>query len=170
VDKGKVDMPDHPGEKVTQGLEDLSDRLKEYKELGALFTKWRVVFSIGEGLPTDDCINANSETLAEYAKLTQDESMVPIVEPEVLMDGGHDIKRCREVTYQVLKKVFVKLVERKVELSGMLLKPNMVLQGKDNPDKATPKEVAKSTLACFREAIPPEVPGIVFLSGADSST
>ena len=168
VDKGKVDMPDHPGEKITQGLEDLSERLKEYVGLGARFTKWRVVFSIGEGLPTDDCIDANSESLAKFASLSQQEGLVPVVEPEVLMDGGHDIKRCREVTYQVLKKVFVKLVEQKVELFQMLLKPNMVIAGKDDPDKATPEDVAKNTIACLREAIPPEVPGVVFLSGGQS--
>jgi len=165
VDKGKIDMPDHPGEKITQGLEDLSDRLKEYRELGARFTKWRVVFSIGEGIPTDDCINANSETLADFVALSQEAGLVPIVEPEVLMDGDHDIKRCREVTYQVLKKVFVSLVDRKTDLSGLLLKINMMIQGKDNPNKATPKEVAENTLKCLREAVPPELPGIVFLSG-----
>jgi len=165
VDKGKIDMPDHPGEKITQGLDGLGDRLKEYCESGARFTKWRVVFSIGDSLPTDDCINANSETLADFAALSQEAGLVPIVEPEVLMDGGHDIKRCREVTYQVLKRVFVKLVDKKVELSGLLLKPNMVIQGKDNPNKATPEEVAKSTLNCFREVIPSEIPGVVFLSG-----
>jgi fructose-bisphosphate aldolase class I len=165
VDKGKIDMPKHPGEKITQGLGDLSDRLKKYNDLGARFTKWRVVFTITESLPTDDCINANSETLAEFAALSQEAGLVPIVEPEVLMDGAHDIKRCREVTYQVLKKVFVKLVGRKVDLSGLLLKPNMVIQGKDNPQKATSKEIAENTLKCFKEAIPTEVPGVVFLSG-----
>lgn len=168
VDKGKIDMPDHPGEKITQGLDDLGDRLKEYRELGARFTKWRVVFSISDALPTDDCINANSEILATFAALSQKAGLVPIVEPEVLMDGGHDIERCREVTYRVLKRAFVKLVDKKVELSELLLKPNMVIQGKDNPNKATPEEVAESTLKCFKEAIPPEVPGVVFLSGGQS--
>lgn len=165
VDKGKIDMPDHPGEKITQGLDDLSERLGRYFEVGARFTKWRVVFSIGDGMPTDDCIIANSETLAEFAVLSQQAGMVPIVEPEVLMEGGHDIRKCREVTYQVLKMVFVKLVEKKADLSGLLLKPNMVIQGKDNPGKSSPEEIAESTLKCFREAIPPEVPGVVFLSG-----
>lgn len=168
VDKGKVDMPDHPGEKITQGLEDLSGRLKEYYELGARFTKWRVVFTIGENTPTDDCIMTNSETLADFAVLSQEAGLVPIVEPEILMDGDHEIKRCREVTYQVLKMVFVKLVDRKVDLAGLLLKPNMVIQGKDNPNKATSEEVADNTLKCFKEAIPPEVPGVVFLSGGQS--
>lgn len=168
VDKGKVDMPNHPGEKIAQGLDGLGDRLKEYCELGARFTKWRAVFNIGDGLPTDDCINANSEILATFAALSQEAGLVPIVEPEVLMDGDHDIKRCREVTYQVLKRVFVKLVDKKVELSELLLKPNMVIQGKDNPNKATPEEVAESTLNCFREAVPSEVPGVVFLSGGQS--
>jgi fructose-bisphosphate aldolase class I len=165
VDKGKIDMPEHPGEKITQGLEDLGERLGKYYEAGARFTKWRVVFTIGEGIPTDDCIIANSETLAEFAVLSQKAGMVPIVEPEVLMDGNHDIRKCREVTYQVLKMVFVKLVEKNAELSGLLLKPNMVIQGKDHPEKSTAEEIAESTLKCFREAVPPEVPGVVFLSG-----
>jgi len=168
VDQGKIDMPDHPGEMITQGLEGLSERLGKYYELGARFTKWRVVFTIGDGIPTEDSIIANSETLAEFAVQSQNVGLVPIVEPEVLMDGGHDIRKCREVTYQVLKMVFVKLVEKKVDLSGLLLKPNMVIQGKDSSDKVPPELVAESTLKCFREAIPPEVPGVVFLSGGQS--
>jgi fructose-bisphosphate aldolase class I len=169
VDQGKIDMPDHPGEKITQGLDGLSERLGKYYDAGARFTKWRVVFSIGEGLPSDECIIANSETLAEYAFVSQKAQMVPIVEPEVLMDGGHDIRRCREATYQVLKMVFVKLLEKKVDLEGLLLKPNMIIQGKDHPNKSTPKEIAESTLKCFREVVPPEVPGVVFLSGGQSA-
>jgi fructose-bisphosphate aldolase class I len=168
VDKGKVDMPEHPGEKVTQGLDDLSERLGKYYELGARFTKWRVVFTIGDDIPTDDCIIANSETLAEFAVLSQKAGLVPIIEPEVLMDGNHDIRRDREVTYQVLKMVFVKLIEKNAELSSLLLKPNMVIQGKDYPDKSTAEEIAESTLKCLREAVPPDVPGVVFLSGGQS--
>lgn len=169
VDKGAKDMAGFPGEKITEGLDDLRDRLAEYKKLGAKFTKWRAVITIGDGLPTDICIESNSEALARFAALSQEAGLVPIVEPEVVRDGGHDIKRGEEITYKTLKSVFAKLTNHRVKLDGMLLKPNMVTPGKDNREKASPKEVAEATLRCMREVVPSDVPGIVFLSGGQTA-
>jgi fructose-bisphosphate aldolase class I len=168
VDLGTKDLEGFPGEKVTEGLDGLKERLVEYKNLGAQFTKWRAVITIGENIPSDECINQNSERLSQFAILSQEANLVPIVEPEVLMDGGHDINKCAQVTYKTLKVVFNYLNDAGVFLNGMLLKPNMMLPGKDNPNKATSDEIAKATLDCFKEVIPEEVPGIVFLSGGQS--
>lgn len=168
VDKGVVDLPDFLGEKVTEGLDGLKDRLTEYKNLGAKFAKWRAVVTIGNGIPTDTCIEANAEALARYAALCQEQDIVPIVEPEVLMDGGHDLEKCREVTAKMLKAVFEALRVKGVILEGMILKPNMVISGKDNPVQASSKEIAEATVQTFLEVVPREMPGIVFLSGGQT--
>ncbi len=168
VDKGAVDLPNFPGEKITEGLEDLKERLTEYAQMGAKFAKWRAVITIGERIPTDACINENAERLAKYAKLCQEQDIVPIVEPEVLMDGAHDLEKCKEVTSKTLKAVFAKLATNKVILEGVILKPNMVISGKDASYKATPKEIAEVTVATFLEVVPKEIPGVVFLSGGQT--
>ena len=168
VDKGAVDMANFPGEKITEGLDGLRDRLAEYKELGAKFAKWRAVIAIGAGIPSDTCIESNAESLARYAALCQEQDIVPIVEPEVLMDGGHDLARCQEVTKKTLKAVFAKLTAHKAILEGMILKPNMVISGKESTVKAIASEIAKATVETFKEVVPAEVPGIVFLSGGQS--
>lgn len=169
VDKGAKDLAGFPGEKVTEGLDGLRERLAEYLELGARFAKWRAVITIGEGIPSKAVIDANAHALARYAALSQEAGLVPIVEPEVLMDGAHTIQRCEEVTEETLKSVFAGLKEFKVGLSGMLLKPNMVISGKECPQQASVEEVAEATLRCFRKVVPGEVPGIVFLSGGQSA-
>src|SRR5919197_3909666 len=168
VDKGPVDIPSFPGEVVTEGLDGLRSRIKEYKELGAKFAKWRAVITIGDGIPTRTCINANAHALARYAALCQEGDLVPIVEPEVLMDGTHTIERYFEVTQQTLESVFHALYEQRVSLEGMLLKPNMVLSGKDCPQQASVQEVAEMTLRCMKRVVPAAVPGLVFLSGGQS--
>lgn len=168
VDKGAVDLANFPGEKITEGLDGLRERLKEYGEFGVKFTKWRGIITIGEGIPTDTCINSNAEALARFATLSQEAGLVPIVEPEVLMDGAHDIKKSEEVTYKTLKVVFAKLSEHKVYLPGILLKPNWIHPGKDSGQEANDQEIAQSTVRILREVVPAEVPGIVFLSGGDS--
>ncbi len=168
VDKGTKEMAAGSLEKITEGLEGLEERLSEYKSLGAGFTKWRAVIAIGDAIPTDECIQKNADTLAQFAKLSQAYDMVPIVEPEVLMDGGHDIQKCEEVTYKTLKKVFNSLITSGVEISGMLLKPNMVIQGEESGIKASSEEIAEATLRCFSEAVPRDLPGIVFLSGGQA--
>jgi len=168
VDMGTKDMANFPGEKISEGLDGLRERLVEYRNLGAKFTKWRAVITIGEGIPTDTCINSNSEALARFAALTQEAGLVPIVEPEVIRDGVHDIKKGEEVTYKTLKGVFNALGKHKIKLDSMLLKPNMVTSGKDNPEKENPEIVAAATLRCMREVVPPEVPGLVFLSGGQT--
>lgn len=174
VDKGTVDMVNFPGEKITQGLDGLRERLVEYKKMGAQFTKWRAVITIGEGLPaqagipTDKCININAEFLALFAAYSQEAGLVPIVEPEVLMEGTHDIQKSEEVTYKTQKAVFAKLSEYKIYFPGMLLKPNWVHPGKDSGQKTLDKDIAEATLRVLKEAVPPEVLGIVFLSGGDS--
>jgi fructose-bisphosphate aldolase class I len=171
VDKGTEELASGSFEKVTKGLEGLGDRLSEYKKFGARFTKWRAVITIGKAplfekeLPTDECIQKNSDILAKFAKISQENDFVPIVEPEVLMDGDHSIEKCEEITYKTLKTVFMSLSKEGVNLTGMLLKPNMVIQGKESTSKATPSEVAESTLRCFKEVVSKEVPGVVFLSG-----
>lgn len=169
VDKGTVEFPNFPNEKITEGLDGLRERLVEYKNFGARFTKWRAVITIGDGIPTDTCINANAETLARYAAIAQELDLVPIVEPEVLMEGNHDAETCRKVTYKTLKTVFMKLSDYKIDLSGMLLKPNMIVPGNKNGKPINPSEVAEATIQVFREVVPAEVPGIVFLSGGMTS-
>ncbi|MBI4036199.1 fructose-bisphosphate aldolase class I [Candidatus Daviesbacteria bacterium] len=168
VDKGAWRLANFEEEKITEGLDNLRDRLIEYKEMGAKFAKWRAVITIGEGIPTDTCIEANAESLARYAALCQEQDIVPIVEPEVLMDGGHSLEQCKEATAKVLKAVFERLKLHKVVLEGMILKPNMVISGKENPTQASSKEIAQATVETFLEAVPKEVPGIVFLSGGQT--
>ncbi|MCE5324373.1 fructose-bisphosphate aldolase class I [bacterium] len=169
VDTGTADMPMLAGEKLTGGLDGLRDRLVEYRDLGARFTKWRAAISIGDGIPTHACIDANAQMLAEYAALVQDVGLVPIVEPEVLMDGGHDIARCEEVTRMVLRSVFAHLLDRRVALDSILLKPNMILPGKDCSRQVSDGEVADRTITLFKEVVPAAVPGIVFLSGGQDA-
>jgi fructose-bisphosphate aldolase class I len=165
VDKGTASLANFPGEKITQGLDGLRDRLSEYRELGARFTKWRAVITIGECLPTRTCIEANAQALALFAALSQEAGLVPIVEPEILMNGSHTISRCEEVTNATLKSVFGALFEYRVVLEQMLLKTGMILSGRECPQQADVAEVAETTLRCFRRAVPAAVPGIVFLSG-----
>ncbi|HEY0127622.1 MAG TPA: class I fructose-bisphosphate aldolase [Rubrobacteraceae bacterium] len=168
VDKSTVSMPLSPKEKFTQGLDGLGDRLPEYRELGARFTKWRAVVTIAEDIPTRGCVEANARALALYAAFCQEHDLVPIVEPEVLIDGDHSIERCYEVTEWVLRTTFDHLYEHGVELTGMLLKPNMVLSGKEAPRQAGVEEVAQATVECLLRSVPAAVPGIVFLSGGQS--
>lgn len=168
VDKGAKAMPNFPGEKVTDGLDGLRDRLSEYRKLGARFAKWRAVIAIGEKIPTRTCIDTNAELLARYAALCQEADLVPIVEPEVLMDGAHTIERHFEVTLQTLESVFHALSEHRVTPEAMLLKPNMVLSGKDCPQQASMEEVAEATLRCMKRVVPAAVPGLVFLSGGQT--
>lgn len=168
VDKGTIDLPNFPGEKITEGLEGLEQRLTEYAQMGAKFAKWRAVITIGEGIPTDLCIEENAKRLAKYAKLCQQQNIVPIVEPEVLMDGAHDLEKCKEVTTKTLKTVFVKLVTEGVFLEGVILKPNMVISGKESAIQASSEEIAQVTIEVFKEVVPKEVLGIVFLSGGQT--
>ena len=168
VDKGVVDLPNFPGEKITEGLDGLRSRLEEYKALGAKFAKWRGVLTIGEGIPTDTCIEANTESLARYAALCQEQNIVPIVEPEVLMDADNDLEKCKQVTAKTLKKTFERLAAHKVVLEGIILKPNMIISGKKSPTQATAKEIARATVETFLEVVPKKVPGIVFLSGGQT--
>src|SRR5712692_9372309 len=168
VDKGAKAMANFPGEKITEGLDGLRERLAEYRKLGARFAKWRAVISIGDNIPTYTCIAANAEALARYAALCQEGDLVPIVEPEVLMDGAHTIERYFEVTEQTLRSVFDALAEHRVVLEEMLLKPNMVLSGKECPQQASVEEVAQATVRCMKHVVPPAVPGLVFLSGGQS--
>jgi fructose-bisphosphate aldolase, class I len=168
VDKGAKAMANFPGEKITEGLDGLRERLAEYRQLGARFAKWRAVITIGENIPTRTCIDANAEALARYAALCQEGDLVPIVEPEVLMDGTHTIERHFEVTEQTLRSTFYALTEHRVVLEGMLLKPNMVLSGKESPKQASTQEVADATVRCMKRVVPAAVPGLVFLSGGQS--
>jgi len=168
VDVGAKPLAFRPGETVTEGLDGLRERFVEYRELGAQFSKWRAVITIGDGIPTRGCIEANAHALARYAALSQEAGIVPIVEPEVLMDGGHSIDRCYDVTLVTLHAVFRELAGARVQLDGMLLKPNMVLSGKEAKDRAPADEVARRTVECFKNAVPAAVPGIVFLSGGQS--
>lgn len=168
VDKGTVTLAGFPSEKITEGLDGLRDRLGEYRTLGARFAKWRAVFTIGPGIPSMGGILANAHALARYAAACQEMGLVPIVEPEVLMDGSHTIGRCEEITTEVLRTVFRGLQEQRVVLEGALLKPNMVLPGKACPEKATVREVAEATLRCLRRTVPAALPGIVFLSGGQT--
>ena len=191
VDTGAKDMAGHPGEKITEGLDGLRDRLAEYAYMGARFAKWRAVIAVGDGIPTEGCIEANAHALARYAALCQEAGLVPIVEPEVLMDGGHTLERCREVTEEVQRTVFNQLCTQRVTLEGMLLKPNMVLPGLTCPQqeevsevaageqqyqvRLIPRqhddvgEVADATVNCLLRTVPAAVPGIAFLSGGQFS-
>ena len=168
VDKSTVSLPLYPQEKFTQGLDGLGERLPEYRELGARFTKWRAVITIGDGIPTRGCVEANAGALALYAAFCQEHDLVPIVEPEVLIDGDHPIERCYEVTEWMLHATFDHLYEQGVELTGMLLKPNMVISGKEASRQAGVEEVAQATVECLLRSVPAAVPGIVFLSGGQS--
>src|SRR2546421_2727009 len=168
VDKGAKTMANFSGEKITEGLDGLRDRLAEYRKLGARFAKWRAVITIGDKIPTQTCIDANAEALARYAALCQEGDLVPIVEPEVLMDGAHTIERYFEVTEQTLRSVFNALAVHRVVLEDMLLKPNMVLSGKECPQQASVQEVAEATVRCMKHVVPAAVPGLVFLSGGQT--
>jgi fructose-bisphosphate aldolase class I len=168
VDLGAKPLAGAEGEKVTEGLDGLRERLTEYRELGAKFTKWRAVVEIGESRPSAYCIHVNAHALARYAALSQEAGLVPIVEPEVLMDGGHTLDRCYEVTEATLESVFNELFSQRVVYERMLLKPNMVISGKECSEQAGPEQVAKATVRCFRSVVPAAVPGIVFLSGGQS--
>lgn len=165
VDKGAHPLSGFPEEKITEGLDGLRERLEEYFSLGARFTKWRAVITIGKGIPTPACIDANAHVLARFASLSQEAGLVPIVEPEVLMDGTHTITRCAQVTQKTLISVFSELKKYKVFLPGILLKPNMVLSGKDCRTQASVQQVAQATVKIFKKVVPSLVPGIVFLSG-----
>lgn len=168
VDSGAQDMALHPGEKITEGLDGLRGRLAEYKTLGAQFAKWRAVITIGAGIPSQACITANAHALARYAALCQEADIVPMVEPEVLMDGDHSMERCYEVTTLMLKTLFKELAEQGVVLECTILKTSMVLPGKDASKQASTEEVAKETLRCLKENVPHNLAGIVFLSGGQS--
>ncbi len=171
VDAGAIPITNESSEKITEGLDGLSKRLQEYKALGAVFTKWRAIIDIHtkNNLPSEHCIESNAFVLGRYARIVQENDMVPIVEPEVIMDGKHSIEDCYEVTAKTLKKVFNQLDFHKVFLGGILLKPNMVISGKDSDTQASIKDVAKMTVDCLKENVPNEVPGIVFLSGGQSN-
>jgi fructose-bisphosphate aldolase class I len=169
VDKGPVDIPFYPGEVVTEGLDGLRGRLKDYKELGARFAKWRAVITIGDGIPSAACLKANAHALARYASLCQESGIVPIVEPEVLLDGAHSVERCEDVTEETLRTTFVELTAQRVALEGMVLKPSMVVAGKENPRQAGVEEVAERTIRCLKRTVPAAVPGIAFLSGGQSA-
>lgn len=169
VDKSAKDMAGFPGEKVTEGLDGLSERLKEYYSLGARFAKWRAVIKIGDSIPTKGCIGANMNSLARYAALCQEAGLVPIVEPEVLMDGTHTIERCASVTEEVHRSLFHQLYEQRVNLQGIILKPNMILPGKDCPIQVDNETIANATIDCLLRSVPAAVPGIAFLSGGQPS-
>ena len=169
VDTGAKDLAGHPGEKITEGLDGLRERLAEYSQMGARFAKWRAVIAVGDGIPSRGCIEANAQALARYAALCQEAGLVPVVEPEVLMDGDHTLERCGEVTEEVLRTVFNQLYTQRVMLEGMILKPNMVLPGLTCPKQETVDEVADATVRCLLRAVPAAVPGVAFLSGGQSS-
>jgi len=168
VDAGTKALPFHPGEVVTEGLDGLRDRIKEYAALGAKFAKWRAVIDIGQGIPSYGCISTNAQALARYAALCVEGGIVPIVEPEVLMDGAHDVDRCAEVTEWVLKEVYMQLYYQRVPLEQTVLKPNMVVAGKKSPKQAGRDEVAEKTVRVLKRCVPVAVPGIAFLSGGQS--
>ena len=168
VDKGAKDLAGSPNEKVTEGLDGLRERLDLYREQGARFTKWRAVIDIADGRPTAYCLDVNAHALARYAALSQEAGLVPIVEPEVLMDGEHDIAACAAATEAALRATYAALATQQVDLEGTLLKPNMVLSGKSAASRASAEEVAQATLSVFADAVPASVPGCVFLSGGQS--
>jgi len=169
VDTGAKALAGFTGETITEGLDGLRDRLVEYHKLGARFAKWRAVIDIADGIPTSFAVEANAHALARYAALCQENGIVPIVEPEVLMDGGHSIERCEEVTSSVLQTVFNQLFAHRIYLEGMVLKPNMIISGKKASNRAGPEQVAEATLRVLKRHVPPAVPGIAFLSGGQSS-
>ncbi len=168
VDTGAKILAGSPDEKITEGLDGLRERLKEYNKLGAKFTKWRGVYGISKNYPSKQCIQSNAHALARYSALVQECNMVPIVEPEVLMDGEHSAEECYEKTSEVIKKCFEELIVHKVDLKGIILKPNMILAGNKSKDKTSNEKVAKLTLKCLKNSVPSEVPGIAFLSGGQS--
>lgn len=168
VDKGLKPLEGSPEESITQGLDDLDDRCNEYQRIGAKFAKWRAVIKIGEKIPTDQCINENMQALAEYAKIVQNNDMVPIVEPEVLIEGNHSIERCFEVSETTLSTLFNCLNSNRVNIQATILKPSMVTSGSEAESQASVNEVAEQTLRCCLANIPPELPGITFLSGGQS--
>ena len=168
VDAGAKGMAAHPGERITEGLDGLRERLEEYSGMGARFAKWRAVLAVGDGIPSRGCIEANAQALARYAALCQEAGLVPVVEPEVLMDGEHTLERCRELTEDVLRAVFNHLYAQGVTPEGMILKPNMVLPGSTCPEQGSVDEVADATVSCLLRAVPAAVPGIAFLSGGQS--
>jgi|TARA_B100000767_G_scaffold6110_1_gene5890 fructose-bisphosphate aldolase class I len=168
VDKGLTPISEHSKETVTNGLDDLDQRCKEFYKIGAKFTKWRAVITIGSNIPTDDCINENMLRLADYAKIVQSNNMVPIVEPEVLMDGSHTIDECYDVTSRVLKSLFQHLKDKNVDIKGTILKPNMIISGSNCAEQAGVQEVAEKTVKCLLENVPEDLPGIAFLSGGQS--
>ena len=170
VDKGAKALAGYPGETVTEGLDGLRERLEEYRGLGARFAKWRAVIHIGDGIPTPFGTEANAHALARYAMLCQEADLVPIVEPEVLMDGDHTLARCEEVTSLVLASVFDQLTKHRLHLEGMVLKPNMVISGLACPQQASAEAIAEATVRCFRRHVPAAVPGIAFLSGGQSDS
>jgi fructose-bisphosphate aldolase class I len=165
VDTGAKRMAGHPGERITEGLDGLRDRLAEYAQMGARFAKWRAVITVADGMPSRGCIEANTQSLARYAALCQEAGLVPIVEPEVLMDGTHTLERCSEVTEEVLRALFGQLYTQRVALEALLVKPNMVLPGAACPRQESVDEVADATVRCLLRAVPAAVPGIAFLSG-----
>ena len=169
VDAGAQDLAAHPGEKITEGLDGLRERLKEYYAMGARFAKWRAVITIGDDIPTRGCIEANAHALARYAALCQEASIVPIVEPEVLMDGAHTLERCCMVTTETLRSVLSHLSSQNVMLGGMILKPNMILPGLGCPIQNSVDQIAETTVKCFLEVVPAAVPGIAFLSGGQTA-
>ena len=168
VDKGAKPLAGSNNETITEGLDGLRDRLKEYYDLGARFTKWRAVYKITGKFPSSQSIKSNAHALARYAALVQEANMVPIVEPEVLMDGSHDIEKCYQVTTDVLNECFNELEAHKIDLKGTVLKPNMIIPGSECKDKSTHEEIANKTLSCLKKNVPSEVPGIAFLSGGQS--
>ena len=168
VDTGAKDMAGHPNEKVTEGLDGLRERLEEYFKLGARFAKWRAVINIGDCIPSRACISANTHALARYAALCQENGIVPIVEPEVIMDGSHTAETCYEVTSSVLSALYTQLEEQNVYLEGSILKPNMIVSGTECPTQASVHQVAEMTLDCFNKCVPQAVPGIIFLSGGQA--
>ena len=168
VDKGLILMNEDSEETVTNGLDDLNQRCQEFYEIGAKFTKWRAVITIGDNIPTDACINENMLRLADYAKIVQSNNMVPIVEPEVLMDGSHSIDDCYNVTSRVLKSLFQRLKDKNVDIEGTILKPNMIISGTNCTEQAGVQEVAEKTVKCLLENVPEDLPGIAFLSGGQS--
>jgi fructose-bisphosphate aldolase class I len=168
VDAGAKKLPFSPGETITEGLDGLRERFQEYYKLGARFAKWRAVIDIADGIPTYNCINANAQALARYAALAQENGIVPIVEPEVLMDGDHDIQRCEDVTSWVLSEVFEQLFVADVALEGMILKPNMIVPGMKCPKQNSVQEVAERTVKILKQRVPSAVPGVAFLSGGQS--
>jgi len=169
VDTGAKDMAGFPGEKVTEGLDGLRDRIAEYYQMGARFAKWRAVITIGEGIPSRGCIEANAHGLARYAQLCQEGGLVPIVEPEVLIDGNHTLAHCYQVTEETLRTVFNQLYTQRVAFDQMILKPSMVISGKDCPNQASVNEVADATVQCLMNSVPASVAGVAFLSGGQSN-